>query len=882
MKRIKLVDIATAAGTTLITSFILLVIYISLQTYLRPGERFVPNSQDPYWLAMIGLVILGGWGLAWFTNGRYLLVLSLLAALGLVIIPLVLQPEVRTVVLAALWIFLVAGVLGEILLWRLGIQSHLKSGEQPFVWMAVGLFALTILMTILAFARLLYPAVVYAVMLLLSVALVWRVITNRISLLGHISSIAAGLWSGKDHRLAGWIAAILLAAWAGSFIWASAPAIRWDSMSYHLPVPLAYIRNHGMVEMPESAQTYLAHYAEMLYALGLLLKNNSALPGLLHLFSGLLSTGLAYLIGSRLFSKSVGLVTALMFGILPIVTFEAGSAYIDLFLCLYLGVCLLLLLVWLESDSCAALLVSGQLSGFIIGIKISAVVVIVPLWLFVLIRLLLRRRCKVPFWKYALIFFLPAAALAIPWMIRDMLWTGNPVFPSYNHLFQSPKWFTQNLFPMREISTSTTQSLLRLPYDLVIDSSKYYHEAPGGMLGGLPLLFFPWLYGWSPLLSRTQRQTAWILFAATLAALAAGFLMNFGGRYWMPIYLLMALLSGLNLYLVWQAFRKTRLSSLTTVLALLLAGGYVFGSQVAMLTAHWNLPERFPYRYFLGLESGDDFVKRLFPPAEALAFLDQVGGEQLKVLSLGVEQRLFTRAAIYAPMFSKEAYEVFHEPKTAADFAAALDRNGYDYLLVYTPEQDFRPALYKSPALNQSFLNQYTQLEFASMGSLVYRLYFDSDQPLSKTWQNLLRNPGFESLDPSGAPAEWTLYGTPPVVIEDEVYSGRFAVKIEGPYATNLQQILPVTQGELYTLGMQAISYQSNQQLYPIIEWLNVDNRLIRSTGVAQIMQLGWQWYQYSQNAPTGAVTARVIINAVLPGEIIVDNACFVQGSTCP
>jgi len=90
------------------------------------------------------------------------------------------------------------------------------------------------------------------------------------------------------------------------------------------------------------------------------------------------------------------------------------------------------------------------------------------------------------------------------------------------------------------------------------------------------------------------------------------------------------------------------------------------------------------------------------------------------VFSVGNELRLYTASEIYGILFSKEAHHALHDATTPDELAQNLAREGYDYLLIYPPEQEHRPEIYTSPSLHEAFFERYTRLEYSQKNVYLY------------------------------------------------------------------------------------------------------------------------------------------------------------------
>ena len=228
---------------------------------------------------------------------------------------------------------------------------------------------------------------------------------------------------------------------------ALAPPINWDALVYHLTLPEWYARTHGLRVNPAEFNVFsgMPQLNEMLYtAAGLLRVDAAAGAGaaqVLGWFFGLaLCLGLAA--GARDLGLPAWLAPAIQFSSVS-VALELAWAYADLLLMLLaLGV-VLALREWRRESrqptgdprlSARWLALAGVLAGLAWGCKYTGVIVPVAGGAVVFIA-----ACMGPSlaWRARLarallaatVFGVLAGAALAPWLIKNWLFTGNPVYP---------------------------------------------------------------------------------------------------------------------------------------------------------------------------------------------------------------------------------------------------------------------------------------------------------------------------------------------------------------------------------------------------------------------------------------------------------------------
>ncbi|MBL7163404.1 MAG: glycosyltransferase family 39 protein [Anaerolineales bacterium] len=618
-------------------------------------------------------------------------------------------------ILTLLWFLWVSWCIGDAAIQRMIDPRDISDGERAVLAIVLGWGVLVVLTLFLGLIGLYQKWFFY---LLFSLAAIWGIWKH-------------GSWFSRwrpelipDSWLGALVLSLLMIIAAGIFMWALAPAVRYDSVSYHLAVPARYLEAGRMIELPESFQTYFAHYGEMLYVIAFAL-GDQPLPGLINFSAGILLVIQTYYLGKRLGNQAVGWIAAVILFSLPIIGIESATTYIDIFIALFVASALHAAILWSQGNGDKWLLLVGLFSGLALGTKLTALWLLLPFLGLIFVGIPRKKGVRGGVHPHAHPFFgnvlsvavivIPVLLLWSPWLIRDWLWTGNPIFPNLNPIFQSSKWFDRNFFIFQP-TLKTFQGILYFPWLGVADSHSYYHEAPGAVLGALPMLSLPWFYGRHPL-GRKERSLFLVLFLASFAAMALLFGFGVNARYLMPLYPLLSVLAALNVAALGQLLFKWR--KFLGVAFVLFGVVYIFSTRLAFTVRWWEIPERYPFQVWLGEESPEQFVDRILPVYGAFEYLDQQG--RFKVLSVGNELRLYTNSEIYGVFFSKEAYQVLHSAASADELAQNLEGGGYDYILIYPPEQEHRPEIYTSPALNQDFFERYTYLEYNQRDVFLYR-----------------------------------------------------------------------------------------------------------------------------------------------------------------
>lgn len=850
---------------------IAVAIFTGIEAALNP---FNTSSFDLAWTLFYSCLFLAIGLLCWPWRGRLLIVLSVVATTILVLIAIVCA-GMGPALFILIWLLCISAGLGRKTFKLLAPSLKIDSFAGLILSTSLGMGEMALLTLGLAAFHFLYPLVAYGVLVCLTILVVPGLVRSSPPIIVPLFLQIREAWRKADLRLPAVILSSLSVCLLGGLLWAIAPSIHYDALNYHLGVPALYVQYHGLIEVTEEFRSYWAHNAEMLYTLGLALIGQP-LPALIHLTFGLLTTGLVFSLGRRIGGTRVGLFAAILFYSVPLVTWESGTAYIDLIVTLYTFGTVYCMVLWWQEQNDIWLTIAGTLAGFGLGTKLNSMVLLVPLSLILTCALLFRAGSVRRRLMSLLHFAIPVLLLVAPWLIRDWLWTGNPIFPFYNAFFRSPKWLLENTFFNFDVFGMGYGILdfLRLPWDLIVNTRAFAEATPPAVLGGLPLLALPWLYMWWP---RSSRHLLSVGLALVLGVVAIWFKVGQYIRYLLPILPLFAILMAFNVEALWIRFSGSFWPRQTTVLGLLIVLAYIGGTRLVHVSTGWQIPDRYPYRLALGLQTPEAFLSDAVPVYDALQFLNQEGEDKHKVLSLGNELRMYTTSRVFGLGGSGEARLFASSLQPGPNLTHTVSGWSYDFLLVDQNQVKARPELSQLPVLQESFLRQFARLEFARHNIYVYRLLPYGSKDAAVELDNLLTNSGFEEIDPQGSPVAWFAYGHP--VIDHSgarAHSGQVAVQ-SGGQAGFFQRVV-VEPGKLYGLAHWTRADSVGQFARLQINWLDEDLSIVDVSIDVIPISSEWQWHKMQVTAPNDAVFAQVYVSIHDDSQVWFDDLDFVEG----
>ncbi len=256
--------------------------------------------------------------------------------------------------------------------------------------------------------------------------------------------------------------ALLAASNAPGFIWQE-EGYGYDVLEYHLQLPKEYRQAGGIEYLPHNVYANFPANVEMLYLLGMILQDGDVDTGvsanLIHLILGMLAVYAAWVAGCE-WSSRAGIVAGVVMATAGWLAYLSGLAYVEHGMLFFAttATAVLLRLVNVRSPQGEPrhqesairnlqsaiewrwIVVAGLLAGLACGCKYTALPMIaLPLGLVVLLvpgNKVPRRLVNV------LVFAVAVFAAFSPWLVKNQMMTGNPVFPLANGVFEAtpPGW----------------------------------------------------------------------------------------------------------------------------------------------------------------------------------------------------------------------------------------------------------------------------------------------------------------------------------------------------------------------------------------------------------------------------------------------------------
>jgi len=425
------------------------------------------------------------------------------------------------------------------------------------------------------------------------------------------------------------------------------PPTARDELTHHLAIPRLYVKAGRIYGIPFAPYSYYPMLLDMLYTPWVRWGWDSV-PKLIHGLYGFMTALLIYAYLARRLSPFYGLLGFFFFIFTPVILRLGSWAYVDLGMTFYATASLLCLLRWIEVREIRNppssirnfqfrwLILAGLSAGFAVATKPNGMLVVLLLLLMLIYAPGREKGKSVRETLSFAFFFLVLAGTAVsPWVLKNLLWTGNPFFPFLTGVFGSGggggvsvgEASGLGIFTMRELLYGENiWQILALPVRIFFTGRDDQPQYFDGVLNPILILFLPWSF------KGKWREEKRLLFAFSfLYLLYAFFLADLRVRYILPIVpplVILLVYAVHNIYL-----RIVHPSFLYGAVILLLAMNGVY---------LWNYFQALsPLGYLRGNESREAYLGRMLPEYPAVQYINHNTPSTVRIYFLFVGRRVY-------------------------------------------------------------------------------------------------------------------------------------------------------------------------------------------------------------------------------------------------
>ena len=521
----------------------------------------------------------------------------------------------------------------------------------------------------------------------------------------------------------------------------SVPPISRDALVHHLTIPKMYLLHGGIYEIPSMFFSYFPMNLDLLYLVPIYFKFDIAAK-YIHFSFALMTAWLLYTYLKEILNRNYGLLGALLFLTIPIIVKLSITVYVDLGLIFFSWSCLFFILKWETKDFKSVYLVlAGVFCGLALGTKYNGLIILVILTPMIAILFSSRKNRNVRnedknelnknsfrglLWATG--FVLIALIVFSPWMIRNSIWKGNPVYPLYNNFFNPAEgkekcdlveekqphnafWLRRHVYGESFFQTITIP--LRAFFQGQDDNPKYFD----GKLN--PLLLFFLLLAFLPMrvgIPESMRRHAYFLFIfAFLFILFVLFKSDFRIRYMAPAIPPIVCLSVFGIRNIFQIVSQLKGNKEIFGVVILCTGVFfLFAYNIDYEYRQFSYVN--PFDYLSKSVDRDSYISRYRKEQQAIIKANQILPKEAKVLCLSLGDRTYylDRDAHLAGDFYKKTNCTYNEE----DLYEKLTRYQTTHVLI---DKDVFLNWVKSQPMEVrniyfDVLNKYTRLLFEING----------------------------------------------------------------------------------------------------------------------------------------------------------------------
>lgn len=353
------------------------------------------------------------------------------------------------------------------------------------------------------------------------------------------------------------------------------PPHEWDEIAYHLALSKIYVQSEKIHYIPSIVTSNWPLNNTMLFCITLMFGADIAPHLLMLAMTILILFGLVYF-GRKFSDLYVGLVAATLFITIPLTKRLAGTGLIDVSMGLYGIAALVSLELWRSNKNKFWLIYCGLNAGFFAGTKLTGTALIFIIAILILWQHLSVDQIKTKaLIQSSISFGLTALMVLIPWYMRSLLFTGNPIYPFGYSIFDGRNWDAlgaeyHSTMQMQLFSPILPRNIVGLGKTMGL--MLIQPQTLGGYNGGLgviiPICFFLSIF----LLGSSPRWIVTNIIVGVLFFIAWFFFASLQLRYLLPIAPIMAWSSA---FLILQFYRKNY-QKRSRVLIILILSVFIF------------------------------------------------------------------------------------------------------------------------------------------------------------------------------------------------------------------------------------------------------------------------------------------------------------------
>lgn len=212
----------------------------------------------------------------------------------------------------------------------------------------------------------------------------------------------------------------------------------WDSLAYHLAVPKLWLEAGKVTYIPFIHHSNFPFCVDSLYLYGLSLGSESGAKAMTVSFYAAGALWLVSVVRRWSGNNLAGILAAIAFMTVPVVMWESGSGYIDVAHGLFAAIAILAAAEAVKNGDRKWLFLCAWAVGLAMASKYTGLLTAVVVGLVLTGGYFKNKRSD--WWRPAAAIALAFAVLAGPFLIRNVVNTGNPTYPFLYSVFGGQNW----------------------------------------------------------------------------------------------------------------------------------------------------------------------------------------------------------------------------------------------------------------------------------------------------------------------------------------------------------------------------------------------------------------------------------------------------------
>jgi hypothetical protein len=472
------------------------------------------------------------------------------------------------------------------------------------------------------------------------------------------------------------------------------PPIDRDALIHHLAIPKLWLKNGGFYEMKWAVFSYYPMNVDLLYLIPVYF-NKDFIAKFIHMGFGIGTALLIYHYLSRKINYIAGLLGILVFLSTPMIVRLSMEAYVDLGLIFFTTASMIAFIHYRDGEykDFKWLFLSSVAMGIALGTKYNALIA----WFFLSTAIVfVYSRNTGEQWKAikcGSIFFLISLAVFSPWLIKNYILTGNPLYPLLQGIFSITDTSVQE--GTRSISGGTYSGIFQTRevmygenfWETLFIPIRYFFQGQDdnfryfdGVLNPILIIFSPFAF----MNKSFYRDKLFFTGFTIFFVLTATFLDQTRIRYILPVVPILSILSvmGVINILNWIMNLSVYFKNIITAVVLLIFVIFISNNFFYIKKYYQNIS---PMNYISGKESRDAFISRHVGSYPAMNFINQFTPENAKIRLILLAGRGYYLDRIYEADSSMGMAFISSLVRASSDditFQKHIDSLDYTHLLL--------------------------------------------------------------------------------------------------------------------------------------------------------------------------------------------------------